>query len=308
MKEKQPSTESSAALIWLGIAAVLAIVFAIIYFIKQSSQKPQKKPTSSQSAAPIAPRGADNAAPVRRRRAMRVNRRQEEEDDIDIDGFSDEEPEAIPLLDEDGKKFGAKKMRKMEMKAEKREARQNEEQEREEKKLREAQKVVDREKDELARREREKEQEELEQLRKEEQERKEHEEYLKLKEAFTIEEVGEIGILTEEESQSLLQEFVDYVKDQKVLPLEDLASHFNLKVQDVIERIENLTEMGRLTGVMDDRGKFIYISEEELVSVAKFIQQRGRVSISDLAESSNQLIRMVPNNVAKANSVEITAS
>ena len=47
-------------------------------------------------------------------------------------------------------------------------------------------------------------------------------------------------------------------------------------------------------GVIDDRGKFIYISREEMEAVAKFIRQRGRVSLTDLAESSNQLIQLGP--------------
>lgn len=44
---------------------------------------------------------------------------------------------------------------------------------------------------------------------------------------------------------------------------------------------------------MDDRGKFIYISEEELAKFAKFIKQRGRVSIADLVENSSSLITLV---------------
>jgi hypothetical protein len=50
--------------------------------------------------------------------------------------------------------------------------------------------------------------------------------------------------------------------------------------------------MGLITGVMDDRGKFIYISEDELLKVKKFIDQRGRISLSELA--SNQLISLKP--------------
>lgn len=48
--------------------------------------------------------------------------------------------------------------------------------------------------------------------------------------------------------------------------------------------------------MIDDRGKFIYISMEEYEAVAKFIKQRGRVSITELAESSNQLINLNPDN------------
>lgn len=53
--------------------------------------------------------------------------------------------------------------------------------------------------------------------------------------------------------------------------------------------------------MVDDRGKFIYISMEELESVAKFIKQRGRVTISDLADSSNKLI----NLQSKSSQVEV---
>lgn len=41
---------------------------------------------------------------------------------------------------------------------------------------------------------------------------------------------------------------------------------------------------------MDDRGKFIYISTDEMRAVADYIRQQGRVSIATLAERSNQLI------------------
>ena len=52
---------------------------------------------------------------------------------------------------------------------------------------------------------------------------------------------------------------------------------------------------GRLTGVIDDRGKFIYITMEELEAVSKYMKQHGRVSISDLAQSSNRLINLTPD-------------
>lgn len=47
---------------------------------------------------------------------------------------------------------------------------------------------------------------------------------------------------------------------------------------------------GRLSGVMDDRGKYIYISMEEMKAVADYIKRQGRVSISHLASKSNQFI------------------
>lgn len=45
---------------------------------------------------------------------------------------------------------------------------------------------------------------------------------------------------------------------------------------------------------MDDRGKYIYISPEEMKAVADYIKRQGRVSISHLASKSNQFIDLEP--------------
>lgn len=128
-------------------------------------------------------------------------------------------------------------------------------------------------------------------------EKQEHEEYLKMKAAFSVEEEG-YDDNEDAESDNLLQDFINYIKDNKVVLLEDLARAFKLKTQAAIDRIQELKSNGTLTGVLDDRGKFIYISEDELNAVAKFIRQRGRISITELAESSNNLINLAPAAVA----------
>ena len=46
----------------------------------------------------------------------------------------------------------------------------------------------------------------------EEKERREHEEYLKLKEMFSVEEEGQADVTSEEQTQNLLMEFVQYIK------------------------------------------------------------------------------------------------
>lgn len=67
-------------------------------------------------------------------------------------------------------------------------------------------------------------------------------------------------------------------------------------VQEAIARVQSLQENGELSGVVDDRGKFIYISDQELQAVADFIKQRGRVSIAELVSSSNRLINLQPDS------------
>lgn len=53
--------------------------------------------------------------------------------------------------------------------------------------------------------------------------------------------------------------------------MEDLASQMGLRTQDTINCIQDLLVDVTLTGVIDDWGKFIYITPEELASVANFI-------------------------------------
>lgn len=205
----------------------------------------------------------------------------------------DDNAQRVPqgaVLDE---KMGAKKRAKMEAKEQKRLQREQELHDREQRKVKEAQEEVERKQQDEVEAEVERKRAEAERLAKEERERKEHEEYLKMKAAFSIEEEGfEEG--DADEKENLLAEFIQYIKDNKVVLLEDLATAFKLKTQQAIERIQELQANGTITGVIDDRGKFIYISEAELTAVAKFIKQRGRVSIAELAESSNNLINLTP--------------
>lgn len=64
----------------------------------------------------------------------------------------------------------------------------------------------------------------------------------------------------------------------------------HLSVQDVIDRLKYLQESGLITGLFDDRGKYIYLTRDEMERVTKAIRQRGRISFSDLSKISNELI------------------
>lgn len=119
-------------------------------------------------------------------------------------------------------------------------------------------------------------------------------EFEKWKGEFSIDAEGTTENEMQDEKQGLLFNFVEYIKKQKCVPLEDLAAEFKLRTQDCINRIISLESMGRLSGVMDDRGKYIYISPEEMKAVAEYIKREGRVSISHLASQSNQFIDLEP--------------
>jgi hypothetical protein len=43
---------------------------------------------------------------------------------------------------------------------------------------------------------------------------------------------------------------------------------------------------------MDDRGKFIFISRDEMAEVAAFINRKGRVAIAELARKSSDFVKL----------------
>lgn len=110
---------------------------------------------------------------------------------------------------------------------------------------------------------------------------------------FAIEEVGDKQD-DDAEYENKLQQFIDFITIRKVVLFEDLAAEFNLTSKDVIDRIQRLQESGRLSGITDDRGKFIHITEQEYEAVARYIKAKGRVNKTELLSECNKLIRLQP--------------
>jgi hypothetical protein len=137
----------------------------------------------------------------------------------------------------------------------------------------------------------EKEQKRLEEAKKakDEAEKKATEEFDDWKNMFETTEEG-TDKLSSEEAGNLLEKFVEYIKRKKVVLLEDLAIDFGITCTEAVDRVVALEASGAITGVIDDRGKFIYVSTDEMTRVADFVRKRGRVTISELVRESNSII------------------
>ncbi|XP_019089044.1 PREDICTED: DDRGK domain-containing protein 1-like [Camelina sativa] len=195
--------------------------------------------------------------------------------------------------DEDEDEAGGSQARASKKKEKKRQEREAEEATRESKNTKQDRYAEMRRKKDEEREAEERKLEEEEKARQAKEEEAAALEFDKWKGEFSVDAEG----TTEEaqgENQDLLSDFVEYIKKQKCVPLEDLAAEFHLRTQECINRIASLESIGRLSGVMDDRGKYIYISMEEMNAVADYIKRQGRVSISHLASKSNQFIDLEP--------------
>ncbi|XP_011500523.1 PREDICTED: DDRGK domain-containing protein 1 [Ceratosolen solmsi marchali] len=263
----------------LSCIALLLVVLIILitFYSKGSARKNEAHDAAGPEASGQRAFAHVTARGVRQRRHQVANVEDHYKDEIAND-------ESASL-----KKLGAKKRAKLEAKAERKTQREIEEQERKLKK--EQQLLIDQQRDKEL--EHEAEIKRLEMLRQQKIEQEEEVKYQNLKKAFSVENEGyeeKVDI----DSESFQNQIVEYLKYHKVVILEELGQRFGLETMSVIKKVQDMQANGTLSGVIDDRGKFIYVSEKELESVAAFVKQRGRISIFELAECSNELISLGP--------------
>jgi len=269
------------------ILAVL--VGALIFLLKKSGADQNEEPEAgANERARIRPAGPAQAGPGGRRRNFNRRNRAQENDEA---AFDDSDAEGIPEQKPSGEKIGTKKARKLEEKEARAAQRKFEEEERkknkeiqEERRAEHLKKLE--EEDRL-----EQEQEDEEKRLEEERIKREQEEYEAMKCEFEIEDEGE-DAKTEEQEAEEKRIFVTYIKEKKVTYVEQIAAEFGIRNSETVKKLNSLLESGDLTGVLDDRGKFIYITLDELRSVASWITKKGRVSVPDVQRESNKLIKL----------------
>ncbi|XP_063612468.1 DDRGK domain-containing protein 1-like [Penaeus indicus] len=285
--------------VYVVLATVVAIILGALTFFQRRRGEEEENGGAPAPRPRIGNEGGraavGNRAVANRNARARMRAAARRRDDSDAEE-EEEEPDIESEIALPEGKIGKKKLAKLQAKAERRATREAEERERAEKKEREERAAEERKKIEEQKAEEEAKRLEQEEKEREERRIREHEEYLKMKVMFEVEEEGFDDNVDETKEKDLVAKFVQFIQDEKVVVLEELAARFSLKTKDAIDRVTELQKNGTLTGVIDDRGKFIYISQEELQDVVKFIKQRGRISVSELAESSNKLITLTPVN------------
>ena len=136
----------------------------------------------------------------------------------------------------------------------------------------------------------------------EEQKKKDDEIYNQWKDMMKVGEEGEEKI--DFKKEEVINKFLDYIKIRKVVSLEDLSGTFKLNTNDIVMKLNQFENEGRILGIIDDRGKYIYITEKEMGLIEKMFMNRGRISKADLIKECNRLIRFEPTEEDKIKIVE----
>jgi hypothetical protein len=195
------------------------------------------------------------------------------------------------------KKLTKREQAKMIKKQEKAEKREHIKQMMEAKKLKEQEK--EREmliKEKLKEEEKRKLEETLQKV-KEEQQKKEDEIYNQWKDMIKIGEEGEEKRNFSDEN--VINEFLNYIKRRKVVSLEDLSGVFKISPNELVEKLNQFEKEGRILGIIDDRGKYIYVTEKEMSMIENLFIRRGRINKMDLIKECNKIIKFEPTEEDK---------
>ena len=58
------------------------------------------------------------------------------------------------------------------------------------------------------------------------------------------------------------------------------------------EAIKRLEDEGKLTVLVDDRGKLVYVTEEEMQKIVEVIKENGRISLKKLTARCSGIVDM----------------
>ncbi|BHF64452.1 DDRGK domain-containing protein 1 [Sparganum proliferum] len=284
---------------WLLVLTCVTTFVAIyLLFIDGRLRSWSRKKERSQTASANRRRGG---AAVRRQLTTTQVTPSSRAEVSESPGRSSDDPPGLSDEDDDKeeselpnrkKKVGTKKALKLAEKERRKEEREAEERYRERLRQAEDEEIRKRKKEEAEKAAAEAAAEaEAERLRQEEEARQQAE-YELLKASFLVVDEGTSVKPVDAAAEAEFERaFVDAIKQAKVITLERLCVEFDLKTEACVEKIKSLLARKQLSGVLDDRGKFIYIEDSEYEAIAKFIEFRGRVTMSELVEHGNNVIK-----------------
>ena len=101
------------------------------------------------------------------------------------------------------------------------------------------------------------------------------------------------------------KKFSDYLWD---LIISDYVSNdYDIDYEnpnDLVDKLNFFEQQGRILGIIDDRGKYIYITEKEMSMIEKMFMNRGRITKAELIKECNRLIKFEPTEEDKVKIAE----
>lgn len=126
-----------------------------------------------------------------------------------------------------------------------------------------------------------------------EKQKKEEEEYQSWKSTMSLDASGS-GESEKTKLERRAEDVIAVVKRDRIVILEALSATFHTSTAKMVELLTELVKERRLEGIFDEHGKFIFVSQEDRLKIAKIVQRRGRVGIAELTREVNSVISIDP--------------
>lgn len=106
-------------------------------------------------------------------------------------------------------------------------------------------------------------------------------------EDLTEEYTSPSNVLTQKEIDDRI---VAKVRSEGIVHLDELAEIAQCKMAALHDLLTRLEKEKRITGVIDERGKYIYMADEKFEELRRVVEQHGRISLNELAQLAQKLL------------------
>lgn len=93
-----------------------------------------------------------------------------------------------------------------------------------------------------------------------------------------------------------LEQWILELRVNRVVSIDDVAVRFQRSSSSVICRIQELVDQGRIAGIINSEGQFVYISEDEIKEIAERVRLRGVATRSDVAAICEEVVNQHVEN------------
>jgi hypothetical protein len=114
---------------------------------------------------------------------------------------------------------------------------------------------------------------------------------LEKKEAQELEAYDQWKTFLQSEDLSLsVLEWIKELQKNRTVRVDDIAERFDVLSSEVTMRIQELLDSARVTGVLESDGRFVYISQEELLSISSVIQGKEKISLQQTSDAISSIV------------------
>jgi hypothetical protein len=114
---------------------------------------------------------------------------------------------------------------------------------------------------------------------------------LEQKEAQELEAYNQWKTFLQSEDLSLsVLEWIKELQKNRTVHVDDIAERFGVPSSEVTVRIQELLDSDRVTGVLESDGRFVYFSQEELLSISSVIQGKDKISLQQIADTVSSIV------------------